>query len=108
MEQNIKKMLNYFKKHGGVVRFSSIIKAGFHPDTLSALEKEGEMIHTRHILIQGLDFESWFAERLQQAVIWVPLFGFYWNADLGLVRAHQSDIELETGNWAPDTTEATE
>lgn len=43
MEQNTKKMLNYFKKHGGIVRFSSIIKAGFHSDTLSALEKEGRI-----------------------------------------------------------------
>jgi len=44
MEQNTKRMLNYFKKHGGIVRFSSIIKAGFHPDTLSALEKEGKIV----------------------------------------------------------------
>lgn len=43
MKQKTKKMLDYFKKHGGIARFYSIIKAGFHPDTLRALEKEGEI-----------------------------------------------------------------
>jgi predicted transcriptional regulator of viral defense system len=43
MEKNTEGMLNYFKKHGGVVRFSAIIKAGFHPDTLKVLEKEGKI-----------------------------------------------------------------
>ena len=43
MEQKTQRMLDYFEKHGGIVRFSSIIKAGFHPDTLRALEKEGKI-----------------------------------------------------------------
>jgi len=43
MEQKTKRALDYFKEHGGIVRFSSIIKAGFHPDTLTALEKEGKI-----------------------------------------------------------------
>ena len=43
MEQKTERMLDYFKKHGGIARFSSIIKSGFHPDTLSTLEKEGKM-----------------------------------------------------------------
>ena len=43
MEQKTKRILDYFKKHGGVARFSSIIKSGFHPDMLSALEKEGKI-----------------------------------------------------------------
>jgi len=34
MEQKKKRMFDYFKKHGGIARFSSIIKAGFHSDTL--------------------------------------------------------------------------
>jgi predicted transcriptional regulator of viral defense system len=29
-----------FKKEGGTLRFSVILKAGFHPDTLSALERQ--------------------------------------------------------------------
>ena len=43
MEQKKKRMFDYFKKHGGIARFSSIMKAGFHPDTLRALEKEGKI-----------------------------------------------------------------
>ncbi|MCK4818425.1 type IV toxin-antitoxin system AbiEi family antitoxin domain-containing protein, partial [bacterium] len=43
MEQKTERMLVYFKKHGGIARFSSIIKSGFHPDTLNALEKEGKI-----------------------------------------------------------------
>ena len=43
MEQKTERMLDYFKKHGGIARFSSIIKSGFHPDTLSTLEKEGKI-----------------------------------------------------------------
>jgi len=43
MEQKTKRVLDYFKKHGGIVRFSSIIKAGFHPDTLTALEQKGKI-----------------------------------------------------------------
>lgn len=35
--------MNFFQNHGGVVRFSTILKAGFHPDSLMALEKEGRV-----------------------------------------------------------------
>ena len=34
--------MNFFQSHGGVVRFSAILKAGFHPDSLVALEKRGK------------------------------------------------------------------
>ena len=43
MNQNTQKMLNYFKEYGGIARFSSIIKSGFHSDTLNALKKEGKI-----------------------------------------------------------------
>ena len=43
MKRKTERMLDYFKKHGGIARFSSIIKSGFHPDTLSTLEKEGKI-----------------------------------------------------------------
>jgi len=35
--------MSFFQSHGGVARFSAILKAGFHPDSLSALEKEGRV-----------------------------------------------------------------
>ena len=43
MQNKTQKIISYFKNHGGVVRFSSILKAGFHPDSLHALEKEGKV-----------------------------------------------------------------
>lgn len=43
MQDKMQKIINYFKTHGGVVRFSSIQKAGFHSDILYRLEKEGKV-----------------------------------------------------------------
>ena len=36
-------MIGYFQNNGGIVRYSSILKAGFHPDVLRALEKGGDV-----------------------------------------------------------------
>lgn len=36
-------LIEYFQDHGGVARFSTILKAGFHPDSLAALEQEGKV-----------------------------------------------------------------
>ena len=33
-------LINYFQDNGGVARFSGILKAGFHPDSLAILEKD--------------------------------------------------------------------
>lgn len=33
-------IISFFEKNGGIVRFSAIIKAGFHPDSLASLERE--------------------------------------------------------------------
>jgi len=35
--------MNFFQNHGGVVRFSAILKARFHPDSLMTLEKKGKV-----------------------------------------------------------------
>ncbi len=40
MKKRTQEIINFFQNHGGIVRFSAIIKAGFHPDSLIALEKE--------------------------------------------------------------------
>lgn len=42
MKKKSQELINYFKSHGGVVRFSSVLKAGFHPDSLRSLVKEGK------------------------------------------------------------------
>ena len=40
MKAKTDKIIEYFKSHGGVVRFSSIRKAGFHPDVIKKNENE--------------------------------------------------------------------
>ena len=37
------KIIGYFKCHGGIARFSSIRKAGFHPDIIKKTESEGKI-----------------------------------------------------------------
>lgn len=37
------KLMEYFQNSGGTVRFSGIIKAGFHTDSLKSLEKKGKV-----------------------------------------------------------------
>ena len=43
MSTKTQKLMNFFQNHGGVVRFSAILKARFHPDSLIALEREGKV-----------------------------------------------------------------
>ncbi|TKJ47050.1 transcriptional regulator [Candidatus Aerophobetes bacterium Ae_b3a] len=43
MQIRTQELMIFFQSHGGVARFSAILKAGFHPDSLSALEKEGRV-----------------------------------------------------------------
>jgi len=40
MSSRKQKLISFFQNHSGVVRFSAILKAGFHPDTLTILEEE--------------------------------------------------------------------
>ena len=41
MVSKAEKLVDFFKRQKGVARFSAILKAGFHPDTLLSLEKKG-------------------------------------------------------------------
>ncbi len=43
MVTRTQELMNFFQGHGGVARFSTVLKAGFHPDSLIALEKEGKV-----------------------------------------------------------------
>jgi predicted transcriptional regulator of viral defense system len=43
MQNNTDKIIAYFQNHGGIARFSSIVKAGFHPDVLKGLERKGRV-----------------------------------------------------------------
>lgn len=43
MREKTDHIIDYFKTHGGVARFSSIRKAGFHPDQIKKAEDEGKI-----------------------------------------------------------------
>lgn len=43
MNTRTQELMSFFQSHGGVARFSTVLKAGFHPDSLIALEKEGKV-----------------------------------------------------------------
>ncbi|MDD5748483.1 MAG: transcriptional regulator [Actinomycetota bacterium] len=40
MQRRPQELIAFFKRNGGIVRFSTILKAGFHPDSLNTLQKE--------------------------------------------------------------------
>ena len=40
MNPKTQQLIGFFQKHGGILRFSAILKAGFHSDSLIALEEE--------------------------------------------------------------------
>lgn len=40
MQSKTQQLINFFQSNGGTVRFSTIIKEGFHPDSLNILKKE--------------------------------------------------------------------
>lgn len=40
MTPKTQQLMSFFQRHGGILRFSAILKAGFHPDSLTALEKD--------------------------------------------------------------------
>lgn len=37
MQKKTQKLINFFKGNGGMARFSALLKAGFHPDTVNLL-----------------------------------------------------------------------
>lgn len=43
MNTKSQNLMDYFRQNGGIVRFSALRKAGFHPDTIAALEKNGQI-----------------------------------------------------------------
>lgn len=43
MQKRTEELINFFKRNSGIVKFSAILRAGFHPDSLKALEKENKV-----------------------------------------------------------------
>ena len=57
MQKKTQEIINYLKNHGGVARFSSILKAGFHPDSLATLEKEKKITKIARGLYQISNYD---------------------------------------------------
>lgn len=57
MRKNKSGIINFLKGNGGVARFSAIIKAGFHPDSLIALEKEKRIEKVARGLYKLTDYD---------------------------------------------------
>ena len=43
MSPRTQELVSFFKSHGGVVRFVDVLQAGFHPDSLIAIENSGKV-----------------------------------------------------------------
>ncbi len=52
MLTKIQEFIKFIRSHGNIVRFSNILKAGFHPDILIALEKQGKIVKIARGLYQ--------------------------------------------------------
>lgn len=58
MQRRPQELINFFKSNGGVIRFSAIIKAGFHPDSLNTLEREKQVEKLARGLYRLIDYED--------------------------------------------------
>lgn len=60
MSPKIQKLIKFFEKHGGILRFTAILKAGYHPYTLAALvtEKKVEKIGKGLYQLTAQEFRS--------------------------------------------------
>lgn len=60
MQRKPQELINFFKNNGGIVRFSAMLKAGFHPDSLNTLvrEKKVEKIARGLYRLANYDFEE--------------------------------------------------
>ena len=57
MGPRTQELIHYFRKHGGVLRFTDILKAGFHPDSLTAIEKKGKVEKIARGLYRVVDYK---------------------------------------------------
>jgi len=72
MSPRTQELIQYFKKHGGVLRFTDILKAGFHPDSLSAIEKAGKVEKIARGLYHVVNYKPWSHPDLVIASLQAP------------------------------------
>jgi predicted transcriptional regulator of viral defense system len=57
MKRRPDELVNFFKRNGGIARFSAILKAGFHPDSLNTLEEENKVEKISRGLYKLADYD---------------------------------------------------
>lgn len=57
MFKKTQEIIKYLECHGGVASFSLLLKAGFHPDSLVAVEKEGKIIRITRGIYQLVNYD---------------------------------------------------
>ena len=58
MHPRTQELIKFFQNNGGVLRFSAILKVGFHPDSLNLLEKEGKVEKIARGLYRETNYSS--------------------------------------------------
>jgi predicted transcriptional regulator of viral defense system len=84
-------LLEFFKEHGNVARFSAILKAGFHPDILTQLQKENKIEKISHGLYRLMDSSPFSDPDLITTALQVP------KGIICLISAlsfHQATLEI--------------
>ncbi len=72
MNPKTEQLISFIQKHAGIVRFSEILKAGFHPDSLVILEKDKRVEKIGRGLYQLVDYQPSAYPDLVIASIKVP------------------------------------
>jgi len=72
MPAKAQSIVSFFQSHGGVARFSAILKAGFHPDSLNALKREKKVEKIGRGLYRLTDYIPGSHPDLVAAVLQAP------------------------------------
>jgi predicted transcriptional regulator of viral defense system len=72
MASKANQLITFFQKHNGTVRFSAVLKEGFHPDTLTTLEKDGKIEKIGRGLYRLSDLPTGSYRDLVSACLQVP------------------------------------
>ncbi len=99
-----KMLVEYFKKNNGVLRFTQIIRSGFHPDVLKSLEKKGRIGKIGrgiYNLINAAEVESDIVRAILQAekgvICLISALSYYEAAE---EIPSQVNIAIKKGAWA--------
>ncbi len=73
MKTRSQELINFSRNHGGVIRFSSILKASFHPDSLTTLEQDKKVERIARGLYRLTDYTPGSHPDLVAASLQAPI-----------------------------------